>query len=70
MGLWTLGWPELPPDIYLPEKSQAENFCSACGGNDGDMPCAHNANCVPESDDDDPDSETHDCGEDTCVCAR
>lgn len=41
MGIWTLGWPELPPDIYLPENSQAEQKCPACGGNDGDMPCAY-----------------------------
>lgn len=41
MGIWTLGWPELPPDIYLPENSQAEQKCPACGGNDGDMLCAY-----------------------------
>ena len=23
MGIWTLGWPELPPDIYLPEDARA-----------------------------------------------
>lgn len=30
MGLWTLGWPELPPDIYLPE-----------GVRDGQHRCRH-----------------------------
>ena len=25
MGLWALGWPELPPDIYLPEDVRDEH---------------------------------------------
>lgn len=67
----------IPDRFEFQEQRGGFDFpCCVCvhrGGSDSAEPCrtcGHNANCWPEDGDDAPDRETHDCGEDTCVCAN